>query len=90
MDGLSVQISPLFPWAVENKNASVSVISVGNITVGGTGKTPCDGLSKGVDGQKNPVAILSRGYKRTKTSEPVVSDGKNLFLSPKSRGMNPF
>jgi tetraacyldisaccharide 4'-kinase len=36
-----------------------------------------------------PIAILSRGYKGTETSEPVVSDGKNLFLSPKESGDEP-
>jgi len=36
------------------------------------------------------VAILSRGYKGTKTSGPVVSDGKNLFLSPEESGDEAF
>jgi tetraacyldisaccharide 4'-kinase len=67
------------------------VISVGNIAVGGTGKTPLVmALGKGLLSSGIRVAILSRGYKRTKTSEPVVSDGKTVFLSPEQSGDEPF
>ena len=67
------------------------VISVGNITVGGTGKTPLVmALAKGMMDRGISVAILSRGYKRTKTSGPVVSDGKDIFLSPEESGDEPF
>ena len=41
----------------------VPVISVGNITVGGTGKTPCvEYVAKLLRGHEIQVAILSRGY----------------------------
>jgi len=67
------------------------VISVGNITVGGTGKTPLVmALAKGLMAKGIPVAILSRGYRRTKTPEPVVSDGKTIFLTPEQSGDEPF
>ncbi len=67
------------------------VVSVGNITVGGTGKTPLVmALARGLTARGIPVAILSRGYKRTETSEPVVSDGKTLFLTPAQSGDEPF
>jgi tetraacyldisaccharide 4'-kinase len=76
---------------LKTKTIPCPVISVGNITVGGTGKTPLVmALAKGLTDRGIPVAILSRGYKRTKTSEPVVSDGKNLFLSPEESGDEPF
>jgi tetraacyldisaccharide 4'-kinase len=59
--------------------------------VGGTGKTPLVmALAKGLGDKGNPVAILSRGYKGTKTSEPIVSDGKTIFLSPEESGDEPF
>jgi tetraacyldisaccharide 4'-kinase len=67
------------------------VISVGNITVGGTGKTPLTiALAKELRNRGIRVAILSRGYKGKKNSEPVVSDGKTIFLSPDKSGDEPF
>lgn len=43
--------------------AGVPVISVGNLTVGGTGKTPCvEYVAKLLRGHEIQVAILSRGY----------------------------
>jgi tetraacyldisaccharide 4'-kinase len=48
------------------------VISVGNLTVGGTGKTPgCLWLAQELAKQGLKVAILSRGYRRRET-QPVV------------------
>ena len=76
---------------LKTRTLSCPVISVGNIAVGGTGKTPLVmALAKGLMSRGISVAILSRGYKRTKTSEPVVSDGRNLFLSPEESGDEPF
>ncbi len=73
------------------KTLPCPVISIGNITVGGTGKTPLVmALAKGLGDKGNPIAILSRGYKGTKTSEPIVSDGKTIFLSPEESGDEPF
>ena len=47
-------------------HVSVPVISVGNITVGGTGKTPfVEYLIRYFIGKDKKVAVLSRGYKRT-------------------------
>ncbi len=53
---------------------SIPTISVGNITVGGTGKTPH--VEYLVDLIKNqyPVAILSRGYKRRTRDFQIVSE----------------
>ncbi len=76
---------------LKTKSLSCPVISVGNITVGGTGKTPLVmALAKRLTAKGIPVAILSRGYKRTKTPEPVVSDGKMILLSPEESGDEPF
>lgn len=55
-------------------NVSVPVISVGNITAGGTGKTPLVAwLAKYISSKKN-CAILTRGYKATRNSvdEPAL------------------
>jgi tetraacyldisaccharide 4'-kinase len=76
---------------LKTKKLPCRVISVGNITVGGTGKTPLVmELAKVLMDRGIPVAILSRGYKRTKTSEAVVSDGKSFLLSPEASGDEPF
>ena len=67
------------------------VISVGNITVGGTGKTPLViTLAKGLMDRGIPTAILSRGYKGKGSPEPWVSDGKTVLLSPEESGDEPF
>jgi tetraacyldisaccharide 4'-kinase len=43
--------------------ASVPVISVGNLTLGGTGKTPCvEYIARALSDNGTRVAILSRGY----------------------------
>lgn len=46
--------------------AAVPVISVGNLTAGGTGKTPCvEAIARFYRGLDRRVAILSRGYGTT-------------------------
>lgn len=75
----------------KTKRLTCPVISVGNITVGGTGKTPLVmALARGLMDRGIPVAILSRGYKGKKTSGPLVSDGQSVFLSPEESGDEPF
>lgn len=50
--------------ALRSESFDIPVISVGNITVGGTGKTPHTEYLIRLLSQKHQVAILSRGYKR--------------------------
>jgi tetraacyldisaccharide 4'-kinase len=74
-----------------SKRLPCPVISVGNITVGGTGKTPLViMLAKGLMDRGIATAILSRGYKRKGSAGPLVSDGKALLLSPEESGDEPF
>ena len=76
---------------LKTKALPCPVISVGNITVGGTGKTPLVmAMTKGLMNRGIHVAILSKGYKRKRTSGPIVSDGKTVFLSPEESGDEPF
>ena len=45
----------------------VQVISIGNVTAGGTGKTPvCEVFARALQNQGRRVAILSRGYRSIK------------------------
>ncbi|MBI1925304.1 tetraacyldisaccharide 4'-kinase [Candidatus Poribacteria bacterium] len=71
------------------KRLPCAVISVGNITVGGTGKTPTViWIAKYMRDAGFRVAILLRGYRRQKRSSPiaVVSDGKEILLSTAESG----
>lgn len=64
------------------------VISVGNIGVGGTGKTPAViALAKHLQTEKVRVAILLRGYKRqSREKVTIVSDGERVCASLKESG----
>jgi len=56
------------------------VISVGNISWGGTGKTPLTAfIAEHFIERRYRVAILSRGYKRQSSGLRLVSDGKRLL-----------
>ncbi len=67
------------------------VISIGNITVGGTGKTPLVmSLAKGLMERGIRVAILSRGYQGKGGVNPLVTDGEKVLLSPQEAGDEPF
>src|SRR5712675_1180706 len=80
------------------------VISIGNLTVGGTGKTPIvEKFARALRAGGRRVAILSRGYKsvprkrdwrswfRPEAEPPrVVSDGKSLLLDSMTAGDEPY
>ncbi len=96
-------LSVPYRWAVQTrilfytigllrtKRLPCPVISVGNITVGGTGKTPLVMLlARGLRERGITIAILSRGYKRKQSSDSLVSDGESLFLSPDEAGDEPY
>jgi len=71
---------------------SCPVISVGNITAGGTGKTPCViGLARLLQEKGFQPAVLSRGY-GGKSPKPVniVSDGKSILLGVQDAGDEPL
>ncbi len=62
-----------FRW-MPRQTLPCAVVSVGNITVGGTGKTPTAlWLARELEKKGYRVAILSRGYKRKK-KKPAILD----------------
>jgi tetraacyldisaccharide 4'-kinase len=62
---------------IRSQALDVPVVSVGNLTVGGTGKTPaCLWLAQELERRGLKVGILSRGYKR-KVSRPIVMPAAN-------------
>jgi tetraacyldisaccharide-1-P 4'-kinase len=74
------------------RSAAVPVISVGNITVGGTGKTPITiDLAERFASAGLKVAILSRGYGRKSKGLLVVSDGGGKpLVSVEDAGDEPY
>ena len=87
------------------RSVTAWVISVGNITLGGTGKTPVvERLARLLSSRGRKVAIVSRGYRR-KTgpllrrmkekllgapTTRIVSDGKRIFLNARVAGDEPY
>jgi tetraacyldisaccharide 4'-kinase len=71
---------------LQSKTYDIPVINVGNITVGGTGKTPHVEYVARILQEKYTVALLSRGYKR-KTRGFVLA-GENA--TAKMIGDEPF
>jgi tetraacyldisaccharide 4'-kinase len=63
------------------------VLSLGNLTVGGVGKTPLTAyLARRFQAAGCRVAILSRGYGGRATGINVISDGARVFLKPPQAG----
>lgn len=82
------------------------ILVVGNLTVGGTGKTPVvERFTKELMAKGKKVAILSRGYKSKEEPKPsfwtriwkkdqsppkVVSNGQDVLLDSEEAGDEPF
>lgn len=74
------------------KKASCPVISIGNITCGGTGKTPVTLLlSEILIGNGIKTAIASRGYRSKSESKTVIgAQGKGPLFPPEIIGDEPY
>ena len=81
----------------------VQVISIGNVTAGGTGKTPVTEIfARTLAAEGRKVAILSRGYRRKEapwwvrmftqvvTPPLVVSDGRHILSDSVAGGDEPY
>ena len=91
--GLDVYLAPFRLGLRKRFRLPVPVVSIGNLSSGGTGKTPATALVAGMlrDAGKR-VVILSRGHGGTaaRGSDPVVvSDGKGTRLPPDRAGDEP-
>jgi tetraacyldisaccharide 4'-kinase len=64
------------------------VISVGNLTMGGTGKTPTViALGRLLQEEGHSISVLLRGYKGENAGGPLlVSDGQSLLVSSRLAG----
>jgi tetraacyldisaccharide 4'-kinase len=92
-------LSELFKIAVIRKNKNFDsgkrkihkcvspVISVGNLSIGGSGKTPfVQTLTRIIKEIGFKPAIVGRGYKRKSKGEIIVSDGTNILVDAKTGG----
>ena len=75
------------------KKVNAYVISVGNFTTGGVGKTPVVAeIAKYLIEKGDRVAIISRGYggKLDNSNVHVISDGINLYYKADMAGDEPY
>ncbi len=76
---------------LKTKKLDIPVISIGNLSVGGTGKTPITIETARYFKEKGlKPCVLSRGYKRESKGVVVVSDGENIFTDIKTSGDEPY
>jgi len=69
------------------QSVDARVISVGNITIGGSGKTPLViFLVNLLKNEGRKVGVLSRGYRRKSKGYLLVSDGKKIFTDVETCG----
>ncbi len=70
--------------------APVPVVSVGNVAVGGTGKTPATiAIAERLAARGRAVAVLSRGHGAARRDPRVVSDGREVLLDAREGGDEP-
>ena len=78
---------------IKPKKVNAYVISVGNFTTGGVGKTPVVAeIAKFFIEKNEKVAIISRGYggKLNNKNVNVISDGINLYHKADDAGDEPY
>jgi len=76
---------------LKTENVGAPVISIGNITAGGTGKTPLvEWAARAVAGEGRRACVLTRGYGRADERRRVVaSDGRAVLADVKECGDEP-
>lgn len=76
---------------LQPKKVNAFVVSVGNLTTGGVGKTPYVAeLVKKYSKEGKIVAVVSRGYGGTLKGVNVISDGKEVIFNSKEAGDEPY
>ncbi len=70
---------------------SVPIVSIGNLSVGGTGKTPTViFVARHLLNLGYKVGVISRGYGRRSTGTLLVSDGKRILTNSENAGDEPY
>ena len=83
----------LYDWKwLPQRKLPCRVVSVGNLTLGGTGKTPVAiFVTETLLKAGHRVAVLSRGYRRrSRAPRVLVSDGHRVLAGPDESGDEPF
>jgi len=77
---------------LETRRLPCKVISIGNITLGGAGKTPMTlYMAELIKSMKLNTAIVCRGYKgECEHSVQMVTDGVKNFMGPDQAGDEPY
>ena len=89
--GVRARITAYHHQLIKPFRLNAPVISVGNLTVGGTGKTPCVAfIAATLRDAGHQAAILSRGYKRQTKGRVEVSNGTDILCSAAESGDEPF
>ncbi len=91
--GLAIEIRNLLydKRCIKTSKFDIPVISVGNLTVGGTGKTPfVIYLAQYLKESSLSVGIVSRGYGRKTKGTVIVHDGKSILSSHDESGDEPW
>ncbi|MBK6913278.1 MAG: tetraacyldisaccharide 4'-kinase [Ignavibacteriales bacterium] len=71
----------------ESKSVNAKVTSVGNITLGGSGKTPTViFVTNLLKNENKNVGVLSRGYGRSSTGYQLVSKGSGILTTVEQSG----
>jgi tetraacyldisaccharide 4'-kinase len=72
------------------ERAPAPVVSIGNLAVGGSGKTPAVlEVARRLQARGCTVAVLSRGYGASRSDARVVSEGAGLLLPAAEAGDEP-
>lgn len=78
-------------WRRMAQSAPVTIISVGNLTVGGNGKTPFTlFLANLFTAQGFSVGIVSRGYGRNSKATLLISEHGKALVAPELAGDEPL
>lgn len=90
--GLGVRLRVIAYKVIKRRSLPGFVVSIGNLTAGGTGKTPAACmLAEWASGEGYAVAILSRGYGgQYGTATLEVSNGHTILASPTAAGDEPY
>lgn len=89
--GLAARRAAYAVGLLRTRRLACRVVAVGNLTVGGTGKTPLvELLARELTARGRAVVVLSRGYGRRPASPiGLVSDGARALLTAAEAGDEP-